>query len=623
MNRDTTRTVSLYVSLFLASALGLVTTASADAEAAAVERVAEDIRYLSSDELEGRGPGTEGLKKAAEYIRQRFHSLGLRGPAEGGAFMRPFEISVDTEVVAAKTSLVLRRPGGEEWKLKLAGDYQPLAMGGSGRAKAPVVFAGYGISAPKLEYDDYQGADVEGKALLIIRREPQQDDPESVFDGKKVTAHSYIRTKLKAAKENRAAAVFLVNDPFTTKPKKQDPLTLPGGFGTRPQGVPFAHLRQAIADRMLKQAPVTSGEESLTSVEAISAEIDENMSPLTQPLEGWTAELEFTFEAVKVEVSNVIGVIEGEGPLADETIVIGAHYDHLGYGPRGSRRPDERVIHNGADDNASGTAAVMELARRFAERDQKPPRRLVFIAFTGEERGLLGSNHYVEQPLFDLENTVAMLNFDMIGNLREEGLLLGGARTGKQFLPLIERISEDGELKVRTSGPLGGSDHLGFYRKNIPVLFFFTGITKLYHTPDDDFETINVEGVVQTIDFAERLLDELTAMPQRAEFVKAPLGGRPGRGGARAYLGVVPDFGEEEGRGLRLMDVNADSPAARGGLKAGDVIVKLAEVEVAGIEDLAAALREYKAGQKVDVVVRRDDAETTLTVTLGEPRGAP
>jgi hypothetical protein len=622
MNRDTTKTVSLCVSLFLASALGFAETASAATNEAIVARVAEDIRYLSSDELEGRGPGTKGLEKAAEYIRQRFESLGLQGPAEDGAFMRPFEISVDTEVRAEQTSLVLRGPDGEELKLKLAEDYQPLATGGSGKAKAPVVFAGYGISAPKLEYDDYQDADVQGKVLLVIRREPQQDDPQSVFDGKKVTSHSYIRTKLRVAKQNKASAVLLVNDPFTTKPKKQDPLTPPGGFGTRAEGVPFAHLTQAIADQMLEQSSVTSGEESLTSVEAISAQIDDVMSPLTQPLEGWSAELEFTFEAVKAEVSNVLGVIEGDGPLANETIVIGAHYDHIGYGPRGSRRPNEKAIHNGADDNASGTAAVMELARRFAERDEKPARRLVFIAFTAEERGILGSNHYVAQPLFDLENTVAMLNFDMIGNLRDEGLLLGGVRTGKEFAPLVEKISENGELKVRTSGPLGGSDHLGFYRKNIPVLFFFTGITKLYHTPDDDFETINVEGVVQTVDFAERLLDEVASMPQRPEFAKALGSGRAGRGGARAHLGVVPDFGGDQ-KGLRLADVHADSPAGRAGLKAGDVIVKFAEIDVADIQDLATGLQKYKPGQKVDVVVRRDDAETTLTVTLGEPRGAP
>jgi hypothetical protein len=374
---------------------------------------------------------------------------------------------------------------------------------------------------------------------------------------------------------------------------------------------------------VLEKSPVKSGEESLASVEAISAKIDETLTPMTQPLEGWTAELDFTFETVKAEVSNVIGFIDGEGPLANETIVIGAHYDHLGYGPFGSRRPNERAIHNGADDNATGTAAVMELARRFAEREEKPARRLVFIGFTAEERGTIGSNRYVEKPPFALEDTVAMLNFDMIGSLREDGLLLGGVGTGKEFASLVERICEDRELKVKTSGPLGGSDHLGFYRKGIPVLFFFTGITKLYHTPDDDFETINMEGAVQTIDFAEHMLDELAGMSDRPEFVKSARTGQ-GRGrGAMAYLGVVPDYGGGDGNGLRLTDVNADSPANKGGLKGGDVIIKFADIEVADIQDLATGLRKYKAGQQVDIVVRRDDAERTFNITLGEPRRAP
>jgi hypothetical protein len=563
------------------------------------------------------------LEEAARYIRDRFLSLGLQGAGEDGSFMRPFEITIGTKVVTKKTSLVLRGPDGEEIKLKLAEDYQPLATGGGGTAKAPIVFAGYGISAPKLEYDDYQGSDVEGKVILIIRREPQQDDPNSAFDGKRVTPYSYIRTKLQTAKQNKAAAVLLVNDPFTTRAKKQDRLDPPSGFGTRATGVPFAHIKQSVADRILDESSVKVGEESLTSVEAIAAKIDETMNPMTQPLDGWHAELEFTFETVKADVSNVIGVIEGEGPLANETIIIGAHYDHLGYGPYGSRRPNERAIHNGADDNATGTAAVMELARRFAESKEKPARRLVFIAFTAEERGILGSNHYLAQPVFDLENTVAMLNFDMIGNLSEEGLLLGGVRTGKEFASLVERISESGELKVRTTGPVGGSDHLGFYRKGIPVLFFFTGMTKLYHTPDDDFETINLEGAVQTIDFAQRVLDELAGMPERPQFVKTSRTPRGRGGGAMAYLGVVPDYAGADEKGLRLTEVNADSPASRAGLKVGDVIIKFGDIEVASVRDLATGLRQHKAGQKIAIVVLRDDSEMTLDVTLGEPRRDP
>jgi hypothetical protein len=617
VNRQTSRLKSLCLALFAAVALVLISTASAANRTAIVDRVGEDIRYLASDELEGRGPGTDGLQKAAEYIRDRFQSLGLTGVGEDGSYMRPFEIKVDTKAVEAKTSLVLRGPDGQELKLELGEDYQPLAIGGTGQAKGEIVFAGYGISAPKLKYNDYQDADVGGKVLLVIRREPQQDDPKSVFNGKQVSPHAFIRTKIDAAKKNKAAAVLMVNDPFTTKSEKKDQLTRPGGFGTAGRGVPFAHVTQAIANQVLEASAVKSGEEDFGNVEAIAAKIDETTSPITQPLDGWTAEFQVTFESVKADVSNVVGVIEGEGPLANETIVIGAHYDHLGWGPFGSRKPNVRAIHNGADDNATGTAAVMELARRFAEREQKPARRLVFIAFTAEERGIVGSNYYLQNPRFELADTVAMINFDMIGHLREDGLLLGGVRTAKQFAALVDQVSETGELKLKMPGTLGGSDHAGFYRKGIPVLFFFTGMTSIYHTPDDDFETINVEGAVQTIDFAERMLDKVVNLPERPEYVKVSRSG-PGRG-AMAYLGVVPDYAGGDGKGLPLTDINADSPAGKGGLKAGDVIIKFGDIEVADIQDLATGLRKYKAGQKVDIVVRRDDGELTFSVTLGEP----
>lgn len=603
-------TTCMTLALFIPAALKAANKAD-------VERVGGDIRYLASDELEGRGPGTKGLEKAADYIRDEFKRLGLKSGVKDGSYLQPFDIVIDTKVVQPKTFLVLRGPGDQELKLELGDQFQPLAVGGAGKAKAEVVFAGYGISAPKLEYDDYKDAGVEGKVVLILRREPQQNDAKSVFGGKKTTSHAYIRTKLQQAKKNKAAAVLLVNDPFTTDSKNKDQLTSPAGFGTRAMGIPFAHLTQAVADRLLESAPITSADDQkLTSVRAIEKQLDRTLKPLSQPLLGWTAELEFTFEKVKAGVANVVGVLEGEGPLANETIVIGAHYDHLGYGPFGSRRPNERAIHNGADDNATGTAAVMELARRFAQRDKKPARRLVFIGFSAEERGLIGSSYYVEHPLVPIKDTVAMINFDMIGQLRKDGLLLGGVRSAKEFAAVVEKANGDAQLKVKVSGPMGGSDHASFYRKRIPVFAFFTGMTKLYHTPDDDFETINVDGVVQTIDFAEHLLDEVINLPKRPQYMKVVATPR-GRGGM-AYLGIVPDYAGG-GDGLRITDVNADSPAAKGGLKPGDVIVKFGDVPVADIQGLAAGLRKYKAGNKVEVTVQRGKEKKTLSVTLGNP----
>jgi hypothetical protein len=229
---------------------------------------------------------------------------------------------------------------------------------------------------------------------------------------------------------------------------------------------------------------------------------------------------------------------------------------------------------------------------------------------------LIGSAHYIEKPLFPLDKTVTMLNFDMIGRLRKDGLILGGVRTAKQFAKLVEAVTADGKLKVKTSGPMGGSDHTSFYRKNIPAMNFFTGMTKEYHTPQDDFETINVAGAAQTIDFAERLLLKLVALPKRPVYVKST---KPARGGGQmAYLGVVPDYAGTND-GLRITDVNAESPAAKGGLKADDVIIKIGEITVADIQGLADGLRKYKAGATVDIVVQRGKEKKSLKVTLGKP----
>ncbi len=599
--------------------LGFCSSMQAAKNEAAIARVGEDIRYLASDELEGRGPGTKGLQAAADYIRQRFEELGLQGGGEDGSFFRPFEINIGTKLTKDNSLLVLRGPQGQELKLKLAEQFSPLAVGGSGQAKGELVFAGYGISAPKLKYDDFQGVDVAGKVVVIIRKEPQQDDQESVFGGRRLTSHAYIESKLRAAKKAKAAGVLLVNDPWTTKEQQKDQLTSPDGFGSRRRRIPFAHIQQDVLNQILKQSPLESGSQKLDSLQAVAEQIDQTTQPISASLAGWSAELHCAFEPVQAEVSNVIGVLPGEGPLAEETIVIGAHYDHLGYGPFGSRRPEQRAIHNGADDNATGTAAVMELARRFAKREQKPARRLVFIAFTAEERGIIGSNHYLKNPTFPLEQTVAMINFDMIGHLGKKGLQLGGSKTAQQFPSILEQLTKGADLKVNLGGPLGGSDHSGFYRKKIPVLFFFTGLTDLYHTPEDDFETINVQGCVQTIDLAEQVVDAVLQLPERPVYQSR--GGRtgPSRGGM-AYLGVVPDYAAAGGDGLPLTDVNAESPAGQGGLKAGDVMIKIGDIEVSGIQELADGLRKYKPGQEVEIVVRRGDATQKVKVTLGEPR---
>jgi hypothetical protein len=595
-------------------------TTTANEATTALTRVTADVAYLASDELEGRGPGTEGLKVAAEYIRDEFQKLGLTSGTEDGSYQQPFRVVLDRKVNPEKTKLVLTGPNDQRIELELGTDFQAMNIGGDGSVEAPVVFAGYGISASRLEYDDYRDADVEGKVLLIIRNEPQQDTTEGEFEGPKKTAYSYLRTKVRVAKDKKAAALLVVNDPFTTSQEgKGDTLSPSNVGGTRSLGLPTVQLTQSIVNKILESTPISVADKQLKNVASIEAHIDENFTPMTQSLEGWTAKLETAFQEVNTEVTNVVGVIEGEGPLANETILIGAHYDHLGFGGFGSRRPGSSEVHNGADDNASGTAALLELARRFAELDKKPPRRLVFVAFGAEERGLIGSNYYVSNPLFPLEETIAMLNFDMIGTVRDNQLTLYGIKTGESFPDLVEQASKQVDLQLKTvDGVMAASDHIGFYRKDVPSFHFFSGFTSTYHTPDDDFELINLEGIVKTVDFAELLMTSIAALPERPKFNKVQTSRRSRGGNSRgmAYLGITPDY-SADAEGLRVTNVAGGSPAEKAGMKPGDVLLKMEDVEIKDIPALTDQLRKHRPDTKVKITVKRGEEEVTLTVTLG------
>lgn len=586
---------------------------------ATIKRIGDEVKFLASDELEGRGVNTKGIEVTANYIRDEFKKFGLKSGVADGSYFQPFDITL-RDVIEAKNATFTIKSEGKETKLNLATDFQPQNCGGNADVSGGLVFVGYGIDASELGYQEYKDVDVNGKIVVVIRREPQQQDRQSKFDGTNPSTYALIRTKIKTAKDNGAAGILFVNDSVSSA--TEDRLKAPQVFTKTSDVLPMAFVKRKFIDDILAKSPLKNGDVTFKSLKEFEESVDKDLKPASQPMAGYTASYKAKFSIPTVTTSNVVGVIEGEGPNADETIVIGGHYDHLGFGYYGSRAPvnQQGEIHNGADDNATGTIAIVELARRYALYKEKPKRRLVFIAFSGEERGLLGSYYYCRKPLFPLEKTVVMVNYDMIGQMKNNNLTIFGGNSGVGMPDLLRKSKAGSELTLNiVPGGFAGSDHLPFNQKKIPNMFLHTGTgSGFYHTPDDDFETINVEGMADVIDYSEKMIIALAS-------TEAPMAYNSG-GTRRArretgYLGVQsdPDAGVD---GAFIAQVVDDSPADKAGFKVGDVITKVADKEIGSAPELPRALGGYRAGQKVNFTVIRDKKEMIIQVPLGTRPGA-
>jgi len=587
---------------------------------AVVSRVRSDIEFFASDDQEGRGLETKGIERSAERIMAEYQKFGLLPGMPEGSYRQPFEVTLGDVVISEVSRVKLTAPNGSTMDLKLGDEYQPIRRGKNSAATGGLVFLGYGITSEEDAYDDYADIDVEGKIVVVIRREPQSYDG-GAFKGTATTSNAYIDRKLELMSKAKAAAVLFVNDFASCPTPEKDELATPSSFGNDGDTLPFAHVKQAVVDRILAATPLkTSDGSSFSSLREVEQYIDTNLKPVSQELTGWSADVVTKFQANTVIAYNLIGIIEGEGPLSDETIVIGGHYDHLGFGGFGSRTPNRRgEIHNGADDNASGTAAVVELARRIAS-GPKPRRRMVFICFSGEERGLIGSNYYVKHPVIPLADTVAMLNFDMIGNLKNNVVEVNGVGSAMEFRNIALNADNATPINITIiDSAFAGSDHLPFYQKGIPVMFCFTGMTSIYHTPDDDFKTLNIEGAVSVIDYSEQLLRRIDELEKPPTFVSAQPRNR--RAAVRSpYLGIQPDLAASGTEGIVIRSVREDSPAAASGLQTGDVIISVGETKVEGYQTLIETLIAAKPGDKLKVTFKRGDEEKQTEVTLGEPR---
>jgi hypothetical protein len=567
-------------------------------------RYLDDIKALSAPAMEGRGAGSKGLTRAEHLIEKRYKSLGLE-PAGTNSYLQPFTVITGAQLKGKNSFAVLT--GAEKRELKAKQDFVPFSFSASGSAHGPLVFAGYGISADEFHYDDYAGIDVKDKIVVVLRYEPPSFGEKGGNQG--MTQHSQLVTKAINARNHGARALVLVNGKLGDG--EEDLLTRFGSVsGPENAGIIFLQVKNDVAEGWLKAAGKSLAE--------LQAQINASSKPASFALaENQTAALTVSIATTRATVNNVLAYLPGR---TDEYVIIGAHYDHLGRGNFDSLAPSQiGQIHPGADDNASGTAGVLELARLLAPQKGQLRRGILFASFAGEELGLLGSAAWVRDPTRPLDKAAAMLNMDMIGRIKDQKVYIGGVGTGSTLKAVVEQASEKSGFKIEYSpGGYSSSDHTSFVAKKIPVMFFFSGLHSDYHKPSDTWEKIDPVAATKLLEVVGATLEQLAEAEERPAFIvvaeERPAGG-PGGSGYGPYFGSIPDFGEVE-NGVKFSDVRPGSPAAKAGLKAGDILVQFGDKPIKNLYDFTDALRRSKVGDVVEVKVLRDGQPIGASVKL-------
>jgi Zn-dependent M28 family amino/carboxypeptidase len=656
------------------------------------ERLRQHVTYLASDELEGRRTGTDGALKAARYVAGEFSRLGLMAYGDGVSnaqsrgrtsdspatvYFQMFPYVAGVELGKGNALTATRRAdlvGGSPLAIdfKVGEDWMPLGFGSNARVEGGAVFVGFGIADAARNYDDYKGADVKDKVAFALSGTPDGDNPHSRF-----ARSGELRFKAAAARAAGARALVVVaaEEKFTDDKLSRLRYDNTGGDA----GLPVAVVSRQTAAKVLglgDAATLTLVEKRMREWASASHTEGSGGDWLTRvnvkASGGAGVVVSLTTDVVR-KVSpapNVVGVLPGSDPkLEGEVIVIGAHYDHLGRGGEGSLAAREGEVHHGADDNASGVAGLLELARIFSHERERMRRTVLFVAFAGEEEGLIGSSFYVQNPARPLAQTVAMINMDMIGRLKDGALNVGGVGTADVWREWVARANGTLKLKVvagamPTQGsapaaevrdPSGGatpsrmdntlttavtgadgravatatpaerfslrlnedgygpSDHSSFYSKQVPVLFFFTGSHEDYHKPSDTADRINYDGEARVLEFVREIVYDLQDSEKRPAFAVAKSDGATRRTGFNVSLGTIPSYADSSD-GLKLDGVREGSPAAAAGLVAGDVIVRLAGRDVRNVYDYTQALSEMKAGQEYEVEVMRGGQRLTLKI---------
>jgi Peptidase family M28/PDZ domain/PA domain len=588
----------------------------------------DEVRYLASPELKGRATGSPELEKAAQYIAGFFKSFGLK-PADGKSFEEAFPVTLGAHD-GPGTRFRYRVPDGTR-NLTPHAQFTPIGFSSNGKFAGGVVFAGYGVTDKDKNYDDYDGVDVKDKLVLILRHEPNEvpNNPHGL------SSHATFAEKAVNAKMHGAKGVILVNDIHAHEPSKENidrngfavdrdkltPISL--GEGPTDAGILFVQVKDEFAEKWIHD----EGKD----LHDLTDEINKDKKPHSFPMAKLYVDMDVDIRHDVKTVHNVAAYLAGS---TDEYVVIGAHYDHLGLGDEHSLAPSQiGTIHPGADDNASGTAGVIELARFFAKdafsKQPKPKRGILFLTFAGEELGLLGSEWYVNHPALPLEKAVAMINMDMIGRIRDGKVYVSGSGTGSTFPKLLDEVKPPAPIQadITEKTGYGESDHTSFTTKGVPVLFFFSGLHADYHKPSDTADKIDAPDAAKLLDYVADLVGRLAGDADRPKFIRVaeptqPLSSGPGTGAGSGYgpnFGSIPDFNEPP-KGVRFADVRDGTPAAKAGLRAGDILIEFDGKEIGNLYDFTYALRAHKAGDLVLVKVLRGTQTIEASVLLTERR---
>ena len=569
------------------------------------------VKFLASDSMRGRATGSPELEKAAVYIAKQFKSAGLQ-PADGKSYLQAFPVTTNAKL--GTSNRFEYTTNGKTTTLKFEDEFIPFNFSSRAKVSGSVVFVGYGITAREYNYDDYAGVDVKDKLALVLRHEPQEFDEKSVFSGKVYTEHSQFFSKVVNAKNHGARGVILINDRASHRGDADQLEAFGKTAGPADGGIPFVQIKAEVAERWIPGAG--------KNLDDIAADIDKDLKPRSFALPAVQVTENVDVERIVKTVHNVVGYLPGE---TSEYIVIGAHYDHLGLGEQFSMAPSlAGTVHPGADDNASGSSGVIELARRMGS-EPKPKRGVLFMTFAGEELGLLGSSYYVNHPDLPLDKAVAMINMDMIGRIREGKVYIGGAGTGTTLRAMLDQVVPKHKLSVDFSDTTGygSSDHTSFTTKQVPVLFFFSGLHSDYHKPSDTWDKIDAPGAVTLLKLIDEVASRLQESADRPQFVRVlpPPGshgaaGEPSVGtGYGPYFGSIPDFGETK-NGVKFADVRDGSPAAKAGLRAGDILIEFDSKPIQNLYDFTYALRSRKPGDEVLVKVLRGNETISASVLL-------